>query len=130
MEKQEKNQNRFSARKRLHSFKYAFKGIKNVVFTQHNIWIHLVAAAIVIFLGIVLQISIYEWCLVIFAMGFVLVAEIFNTAIEFLVDFISPGYDKKAGVIKDIVAGGVLVSAITAAIIGLLVFIPKIMDLL
>lgn len=115
-----------SARKRLKSFVYAFNGIRVAICSQHNLWIHIIATFIVILFGILLSLNILEWCLVIFAIGFVIASEIFNTAIEFLVDHISPEYDKKAGLIKDIAAGGVLISAFTAAIIGLVIFLPKI----
>ena len=116
---------KFSISKRMKSFKFAFRGISVFIKTQHNVWIHLSAAFIVIVLGVIFNVNFYEWCLLIFAIGFVLTAEIFNTAIEYFVDLISPEFNKKAGLIKDLAAGGVLISAITAAIIGLIIFLPK-----
>ena len=81
----------------------------------------------VIALGFLLNVSNFEWCLLIFAIGIVFTAELFNTAIEFLTDMISPGYDEKAGKVKDIAAAGVLIAAITSAIIGFIVFVPQLL---
>ncbi len=120
------SKDKLSARKRIKSFIYALNGIKVAICSQHNLWIHIIATIVVVLFGILLSLNILEWCLVIFAIGFVIASEIFNTAIEFLVDHISPEYNKKAGLIKDIAAGGVLISAFTAAIIGFVIFIPKI----
>lgn len=85
-----------------------------------------------IFIGIVacvagwwLDISTIEWMMQVFAIGMVLSTESLNTAIEKLCDFIHPEYDKKIGFIKDISAGAVSFAAITAIIIGLIIYIPK-----
>ncbi len=124
------DKNKFSIKKRLLSFKYAFKGIGYMLKTQHNSLIHIVAAIVVIILAILFQVSLTEWCFLIFAIGFVISAELFNTAIEFLTDLSSPEYNMKAELAKDIAAGAVLISAITSAIIGLIIFLPKILVLL
>jgi len=116
---------KFSISKRLMSFKYAFKGIFFMLKTQHNAWIHCVAAIAVIVAGCWFSISSSEWALVILTIGMVFAAETFNTAIEMLVDKISPEYDKKAGIIKDVAAGAVLFSAIAAAVVGMIVFGTK-----
>lgn len=121
-----KKPDNFTVRKRLQSFRYAFRGIKYLLKTQHNAWIHLCASLIVIFAGFWFSISTTEWVLVGLAIGLVFTAETFNTAIELLVDKISPEYDKKAGIIKDVAAGAVLFSAIAAAVVGLIVFGTKI----
>ena len=118
----------FSVKKRLLSFKYAFRGIGFMIQTQHNAWIHLIATIIVIFLGVTLKVSLTEWCLLIFAIGMVLSSELFNTSIEFLTDLLSPEYQKKASLAKDIAAGAVLISAIASAIIGLIVFLPRVIS--
>lgn len=119
----------FRLKDRVRSFGFAFKGIGYTFKTQHNIWIHCFLAVTVIAFGFWLEINRPEWLFVIFAIGFVLVSELFNTAIEVLVDHISPENNPKAGLTKDIAAGAVLVSAITAALIGLFIFVPKIIDL-
>jgi len=81
---------------------------------------------VAIVLGFLFPISILEWGLVVFAIGFVLVTEILNTSIENLADLISTERNKSIKTLKDLAAASVLVSAITACIIGMLVFIPKI----
>ena len=126
----DKQENKFSLISRIKSFAYAFNGLKTFFTTQHNSWIHLSAAILVIILGFIFHVNSYEWCVLIFAIGFVFVAEIFNTAIEFLSDFVSPDQHPQIGKIKDIAAGGVLISAIASAIIGLVIFVPKIVSLL
>ncbi|MBF0429701.1 MAG: diacylglycerol kinase family protein [Fibrobacteria bacterium] len=115
----------FSPRDRLHSFRFAFKGILLLLKTQHNAWIHTMAAICVILFGLILKISAKEWCLVFLAIGGVFAAEAFNTAIEYLVDMVSPDYHEKAGKIKDLAAGAVLLIAFAAALTGLIIFLPK-----
>ena len=122
------NKNTFSLRKRLMSFVYAFKGIGYSISSQHNFWIHLFAVAIVSFAGFYYQISSLEWSVIVICFGGVLAAEAFNTAIELLVDFISPEHNKKAGLIKDVAAGAVLLFALGTVICGSIIFIPKIID--
>ncbi|MBP1677049.1 MAG: undecaprenol kinase [Bacteroidetes bacterium] len=116
--------------KRVKSFGYALKGIKAVVTKEANMKIHLLIAILVILCGVFFRISVSEWliCLVCFAL--VITAEMFNTALEQLVDFVSPGKNKAAGRVKDIAAGAVLVSAVFAAIAGFIIFIPKGYDLI
>ncbi len=117
---------KFSVRKRIRSFAFAFKGLKTFIKTQHNGWIHCVVAIFVIAAGFFFQLSVPEWLFVVFAIGFVFVAEIFNTAIEFLVNLLSPNFNSKAGLVKDIAAGAVLVAAFTAVVVGIIIFYPKI----
>ncbi len=111
---------------RLKSFKYACNGFWILVKDEPNSRIHLSAAVIVIFFGFYFHLSVHEWIAIIFAIGLVIVAEVFNTAIEGVSDFISPGYNDKIKKIKDLAAAGVLVGALAALAIGLIVFIPKI----
>jgi len=116
---------KFSAIKRVQSFKYAFKGIAHVFVQEHNMWIHLLAAVCVVYAGFYFHINSNEWIFITIAIGLVIAAEMVNSAIEKLVDFISPEQNIKAGLIKDIAAGAVLICAISAAIIGCIIFIPK-----
>jgi diacylglycerol kinase (ATP) len=116
----------FSWKARGRSFKFAICGLRDMFASQHNARIHLAAAFLVIIVGLLLDISKTEWLLVFFAMGLVLCAETFNTAVECLVDLVSPEKNKKAKRIKDTAAGAVLIAAITAAAIGLFIFLPKI----
>lgn len=120
----------FSFRQRLRSFRYAFRGISFMIKTQHNFWIHLVIAVLVIIAGFLFCISLPEWALIIFAIGLVLSAEAFNSAIEQLTDLTSPDINPQAGRVKDLAAGAVLLTAMAAALIGLLIFVPKIIAIL
>jgi diacylglycerol kinase (ATP) len=120
----------FSFRKRARSFVYAWRGILFMVTTQHNFWIHLAVAFLVVVAGFAFRISLSEWVQVVFAIGLVLSAETFNSAIEQLIDQVHPEWSAKAGLVKDLAAGAVLLSAITAALIGVLIFAPKICALL
>ncbi|TSA30615.1 MAG: diacylglycerol kinase family protein [Bacteroidetes bacterium] len=113
-------------RSRLISFKYAFRGLLFLFKGQPNAWIHLVAAVGVIVAGILFRLSTVEWLFVMFAIGFVFSAELFNSAVEELVNKVSPEEHPLAGKVKDLAAGAVLVAAITAAVIGGIVFVPKI----
>ena len=115
---------KYDLKKQLRSFGYAWKGIQSCVGKEQNLSFHLIAAMAVIIAGIVLGITRAEWIMVVMCIGTVIAAELFNTAIEKLVDLVSPQQHPVAGQVKDIAAGAVLVCAATAAIIGLIVFIP------
>ena len=117
---------KFSTQKRLKSFTYAWKGIGSFICKEHNAWIHLVITIAVIICGFMFHITSIEWIAIILCIGLVLAAEAFNTAIERLVNLVSPGQNKTAGDVKDIAAGAVLITAITAAIVGLFIFTPYI----
>lgn len=112
-------------KKRIDSFGFAFNGLFELIKTQANARIHLLAAAFVLVAGYYFQITTTEWCLCIFAISAVLAAEAFNTALEFLTDLVSPDYHILAGKTKDVAAAGVLITAIGSAIVGCLIFLPK-----
>jgi diacylglycerol kinase (ATP) len=122
-----KEPGKFSVRSRASSFRYAFKGLVLFFTTQPNALIHAVAAVIAVTLGFLFDITAWEWGLVIIAIGLVLASEAFNTSIEFLTDLVSPGYNEKAGKVKDLAAAAVLISAIIAAALGCIVFLPRIL---
>ncbi len=126
----EPRKNKFSYKNRLLSFKYAFKGIFYAVKTQHNLWVHLAVVLLVIFSGWFLRISVAEWLTVIICFALVISAEVLNSAIELLTDIVSPEANAEAGLVKDMAAGAVLFAAICSAIAGLVIFVPKILDLL
>jgi diacylglycerol kinase len=111
-------------------FVYALNGIWHASITQLNFRVHLVCAIVAVYAGYALHISNDEWLWIIFCIGMVLVAELLNTAIEFLTDLVSPEYNKKAGLVKDMAAGAVLITAITALTIGFLIFVPKLLVLI
>lgn len=118
---------KFSIKKRLQSFKYAFGGIGSFLKSEHNAWIHIAGAILVISFGIWLKLSSEKWVAITFAIGLVLMAEAFNTAIEHLANSITKEKNKHIKQAKDIAAAAVLIAAITAAIIGLIIFLPPLL---
>ena len=110
-------------KKRLKSFGYAIKGLGLFYKTQTHAWVHSLAAITAVVLGFILKINTTEWVLILIAIGLVFTAEIFNTAIEFLVDWVSPEHHVKAKQVKDLAAASVLFSSLTALIIGFFVFV-------
>lgn len=116
-------------KQRIDSFKYAFTGIFDLFKSQPNARIHLFVTFFVLFFGWYFQISTTEWSLSIFAIAFVLSAEAANTALEYLTDLVSPDYNILAGKAKDAAAAAVLIAAIGASIVGLIIFLPKFLDL-
>mgnify|MGYP000123404719 FL=1 len=113
-------------KKLINSFKYAFNGLAEAWKKEQNIKIHVLIMIFVIIAGFLLKISIAEWivCLILFAM--VISLELINTAIEITVDIAMPKINERAKFAKDISAGAVLFSAIISAIIGIIIFLPKI----
>ena len=119
----------FSLQKRIQSFRYAFKGLKLMISREHNAWIHCGVAVCVLIAGFLLKLNRFEWIIIVFAICGVLVTEAINSAIERLADVVSPHYNKKIKQVKDISAGAVLLMSIGAAIVGLIIFVPKIYHL-
>lgn len=115
---------------RIKSFGFAFKGIAILFRTQANAQIHAVAIVLISIIGYLFHLSTIEWCLLIVCMAMVLMAEAINTALEFLVDLVSPEYHELAGKVKDVAAGAVLLSVIFCGIVWGIIHIPKIMLLL
>jgi diacylglycerol kinase (ATP) len=115
----------FSVKARFRSFRYAFAGIRDFLSSQHNAWIHLMGTIVVIFLAVGFRVTNSEAIALTFAVGFVWVSELFNTAIEKIMDFILVEKNPKIKIIKDLSAAAVLVAAITALVAGCIVFIPK-----
>jgi diacylglycerol kinase (ATP) len=107
------------------SFVWAFRGLGALLHTQANARIHLAATALVVVAGLACGITRGEWCAVVVVIGLVWTAEGLNTAIETVVDLVSPEHHLLAGRAKDVAAGAVLCAALTAAVIGLLVFVPR-----
>ena len=114
----------YDLKKQLRSFGYAWKGIRCCVGKEQNLSFHLIAMVVTVIAGFLLEITRIDWMIVILCIGVVIAAELFNSANEKLVDLVSPERHPIAGQVKDIAAGAVLVCAATAAIIGLIVFIP------
>jgi diacylglycerol kinase len=104
------------------SFIFAWRGIRLAVKEENNMRVHLIAAVLVGTLGFFLQISLTDWAILLLVIGMVWTAEIFNSAFERLVDMVSPDFNEKAGKIKDMAAGGVLVTAVISVLVGFLIF--------
>lgn len=119
----------YSLKKQLKSFTFAWKGILTCAGHEQNITFHLLTAIIVVAAGFCFGISRTEWMVVMLCIGTVIAAELFNSAIERLVDMVSPEWQKIAGEVKDIAAGAVLITAIAAAIVGMIVFLPYVIAL-
>lgn len=122
-------QKKTAIRKRLDSFGYAFKGIKDLLLTQRNAQIHLTVSVFVIIAAFYFSISKTEWIVCILLIGLVLATEALNTALEYLTDLVSPDYHELAGKSKDVAAAGVLLLAIAAAIIGIMIFWQPVMNM-
>ena len=110
---------------RIKSLKFAIKGFWLLMTTEHSIMVQMAIGVLMSLVGWWLDISATEWILQILAIGLVLVAESLNTAVEKICDFIHPDYNERIGFIKDISAGAVTFAAITAIIIGLIIYLPK-----
>ena len=118
----------FNIKKFVKSFIYAGRGIYQLVRHEQNVRIHLLATVAVIIAGLLTGLNHYEWLGICVAIGMVWGAEAVNTAIEKLVDMVSPERRPQAGLVKDVAAGGVLMCAIMAIIIALLVFLPHLIN--
>lgn len=109
---------------RKNAFKFAFSGI-HVFFSETHARLHLSISIVVVLLSFFLQLQLIEWCVVLLSIGTVFSAEAFNSAIERIVNKISPEHNIEAGFIKDISAGAVLLLCIFVAVVGFIIFIPK-----
>ena len=118
---------RFSLISRIKSTNNALRGLGILFKTEHNFQVHIVFGILAIYLGIILHISSVEWALIIFAIGLVIIAEAFNTAIEIDIDLTSPTYHPYARDTKDVSAAAVALSVILAGVIGIIVFLPKVL---
>lgn len=116
------------SRSRIAAFRHAFAGLRYVISTQRNAWIHALATLMVIIVGIWLDIDRRDWVILLLAIGLVWLAEFLNTALEAVVDLASPETHPMARVGKDVGAAAVLIAATAAAITGLLVMGPPLID--
>ena len=119
-----------SDKKKSIGFKHAWDGILVVLKSERNFRIHLLIGSIVLLLGCALNLSLGKWFAIILVIGLVLVAEMFNTAIERMLDYLNPSIHPSAKMIKDIAAGTVLISAMAAVIIGMIIFIPELYQMM
>ena len=107
------------------SFSYAFEGIFTGIRNERNMKIHIAVATLVVIAGWILGLSITEWCICLGLFGLVMALELVNTAVEAVVDLVTTERHPLAKIAKDTAAGAVLIAAIMAAIVGLLIFVPK-----
>jgi diacylglycerol kinase (ATP) len=115
----------FSLQERGSSFGYAWQGVRAFFATEHNAWLHLIATAGAMIMALFFPVSGSEAALLVLASGAVWAAELFNTAIEKMMDYQSVERDPSIKFIKDLAAGAVLITALSALLAGLFVFIPK-----
>ncbi len=108
----------------VNSFRFAGYGIRYLFRTQANFWVHSAAAALVLVLGLWLELSRPELAILLLTIGSVLVCEAFNTALEAVVDLAAPRYHDLAKIAKDTAAAGVLLAALFAALVGLTILGP------
>lgn len=111
------------------AFSCAWSGFVYILRSQRNMKIHLTAAALAIMLGFILKIDAASWTAIFLCIGCVLTAECFNTALESLVDLVSPQYHKLARYTKDCAAAGVLVFAVISVVVALIIFVPRVVAL-
>lgn len=114
----------------INSFKYAFDGLKYAFIYEQNLTVHILATIIVIILGFLFKISIFEWLVLFLIIGLVIATELINTSIEATIDLITDEINPLAKIAKDTAASAVLVFGLTALIIGTLIFLPKIMNMI
>ena len=117
-------------KKLLNSFTYPIKGLKYAYRNEQNLAVDVGIAALVIIFGFIFNINKYEWAIVMLTIGLVLACELFNTAIEATVDLVTEEYHPLAKVAKDTSAAAVFVFAIVAVIVGLIIFLPKIINMI
>ena len=118
----------FSAASRSESFRFAFSGLASLMRFEYNARIHLVAAIIAAIAGIVMRIDLTEWCFLVIVTGLVFLTELLNTSLEALGDAVDSEWNERIKKAKDYSAGAVLISALISIIIGLLIFLPKIIS--
>lgn len=127
----ESNDKKMINQKKLkNSFRYALDGIITAYQEEQNLRIHTIVAMLVIIFGITLRLSVVEFSICLILIGLVLTAEFFNTAVENMVDMITLDKNPYAKKAKDIAAAGVLVFAVTSSIIGLIIFLPKVIHVI
>ncbi|SFF23154.1 diacylglycerol kinase family protein [Flavobacterium xueshanense] len=109
---------------RLKSVSYALKGALKLITTEHSVMVQFLLGILVTIAGFYFGISKTEWLFQTLAIGLVMSIEGLNTAVEKIADFIHPNYHERIGFIKDIAAGAVFFAALTAIVIGLIIYIP------
>ncbi len=112
------------------SFNHAMDGISYTIEHERNIRIEIFFAICVTIASFLLHVTIIEWCILILTIGVILALEIVNTAIERSVDLVTKEYEELAKVAKDAAAGAVLIMSFTSVIIGIIIFLPRLLALI
>jgi diacylglycerol kinase len=120
--------NPLKSRDLIASFRHAFQGLGYALRTQRNARIHLIFTLVILPLGVWLGMDRVEWCLILLAIGMVWMAELSNTVLEDVVDLQCPGYNPLAKSAKDVKAAVVVVASLTAALVGVLILGPKLIE--
>lgn len=110
------------------SFKYAFKGLFSLIQKEQNFRLHIIAAIVVIFLGIYFEIKLWQWALIVLAIAGIFILEMLNTVLERMIDMFQPRIHHYVEEIKDIMSAVVLVAAVASAGIALIVFLPYLFE--
>ncbi|MBP6908458.1 MAG: diacylglycerol kinase family protein [Candidatus Pacebacteria bacterium] len=121
---------RFSLVARIQSTNNALRGVGIFIRATHNAWMHFFFGFLALFLGFLLEVSTFEWLIIIIAIAMVIITEAINTAIEIDIDLTSPNYHPYARDTKDVAAGAALLAVAMSGIIGLIIFLPKIIPLI
>ncbi|MCJ7805445.1 diacylglycerol kinase family protein [Patescibacteria group bacterium] len=112
------------------SFRFAFSGVRTALREEPNFKIHILIAILAAILGFFLKLAPIEWLVLTLTVAMVLILELMNTSLEVLVDIVSPEIHEKAKIAKDVAAASVLLASISAVIVGLIIFLPKILIIL
>jgi diacylglycerol kinase len=124
------NPDKFSLKSRLQSFRFALNGLRSLLKYEHNSRIHSIAAISVIILGILMKIDLTEWILLIIVIGMVFITELLNSALESFADSIKPEWNDMIGKAKDYSAAAVLIAVIISLLAGVIIFVPKLLNLI
>lgn len=117
-------------KRELKSFGHAVRGLKYFFKTEAHGRFHLISAFVVFVAGFAVGLNAIEWLFVFGSIALVFIVELINTALEGTIDYLAPEWNEKAGKIKDLAAASVLLAAILAVIIGVIIFIPKILNII
>ncbi len=122
--------NKMNIKKLIHSFRYAFEGLKLAVSVDQNVRFHIIVGLLVIPIAILLKVSSFEFIFIIFSIFFVLITEMMNTAVEEMTNLIIKEHREEARIAKDVAAAAVLLSAVFALIVGIIILIPRLLAIL
>ena len=124
------NPDKFSLKTRLQSFRFALNGLKSLLKYEHNSRIHSIAAIAVIILGLLMKINLTEWSLLIIVIGMVFITELLNSSLESFADSMKPEWNDLIGKAKDYSAAAVLIAAFISLVVGVIIFVPKLLNLI